>query len=63
MEYRKPVTGELIVRCNMPGQQERDEFIGEFRLENKAKWQVEASALDEKGAIAVHYTGKYYGKI
>jgi thioesterase domain-containing protein len=59
MEFRKPVTGDLIIRCEFPSDESKDKFLSDFRTDKKAKWQVEAFAVNSDGEKAVIYTGKY----
>jgi thioesterase domain-containing protein len=58
-DYRKPVTGKLIISAFMPDSESKNELIRSFSESGKARWSVSCSALSENGEPAVIYTGKY----
>ncbi len=59
MDYRKPVTGKLLIRAAMPEEDSKAALVADMQHSGKSKWVVTGAALTDEGEVAVSYTGKY----
>lgn len=40
IDYDRPVHGEIVTRCRMPAEQERQRFLDALRTTGKARWDL-----------------------
>ena len=58
VSYRRPVTGELIARCDRPEEAVVERFKHDFAAKGKARIALQ-SVIEEGGKPAVVFTGEF----
>lgn len=62
IDYRRPVTGDLVARCTLPSDDAWDDFLARFRERGRARLELKCRIANEPAGdteVAVELTGHF----
>jgi thioesterase domain-containing protein len=61
IEYRLPVTGEIVARCPRPPAAEEARFLDAYRARGRARWELRAF-VEARAGTAADFRGLYVAR-